>query len=62
MYAIRSYYEQYEDGGLYEGTFKDGKQNGHGRYLLPSGYEYEGDWVMGEIAGQGRAHFSYNFV
>ena len=37
--------KQYDDGGIYEGTFKDGKQHGKGTYRLPNGYEYEGDWV-----------------
>ena len=31
--------KQYEDGGVYEGTFKDGKQDGIGTYRLPNGYE-----------------------
>ena len=51
--------KQYDDGGIYEGTFKDGKQHGTGNYRLPSGYEYNGEWVDGEIKGQGeigRAH------
>lgn len=34
--------KQYDDGGLYKGTFTDGKQDGYGSYKLPSGYEYEG--------------------
>ena len=49
---------EYENGGVYEGTFKDGKQDGHGTYRLPNGYEYTGDWVDGEIRGQGESHFS----
>ena len=47
--------KQYDDGGVYEGTFKDGKQHGSGTYRLPNGYDYSGDWVEGEIRGQGRA-------
>ena len=31
--------KQYEDGGIYEGTFKDGLQHGTGTYTLPNGYE-----------------------
>jgi hypothetical protein len=31
--------KQYEDGGVYEGTFKDGLQHGTGTYRLPNGYE-----------------------
>ena len=29
--------KQYEDGGFYEGTFKNGRQHGQGTYSLPSG-------------------------
>ena len=46
---------QYSDGGIYEGTFKNGKQDGHGTYKLPNGYEYSGEWVDGKIEGQGTA-------
>ena len=27
--------KQYDDGGIYEGTFKDGLQHGTGTYTLP---------------------------
>src|SRR5690606_40843942 len=47
--------KQYDDGGVYEGTVRNGRQHGRGSYSLPSGYRYEGDWVDGEIRGQGRA-------
>ena len=49
--------KQYEDGGVYEGTFRNGRQHGQGSYTLPSGYRYEGDWVDGQIVGQGRATY-----
>ena len=49
--------KQYEDGGFYEGTFKNGRQHGQGTYTLPSGYEYIGSWENGEISGQGLAKF-----
>ena len=49
--------KEYETGGIYEGTFKDGKQHGQGTYKLPNGYEYTGDWVEGEITGHGVARF-----
>lgn len=49
--------KQYDDGGVYEGTFRNGRQHGQGSYELPGGYRYEGDWVEGEIQGQGRASF-----
>ena len=49
--------KQYDDGGVYEGEFLNGKQNGTGTYRLPNGYEYTGDWVDGEIRGKGTARF-----
>ena len=49
--------KQYDDGGVYEGTFRNGRQHGRGSYALPSGYRYEGDWVDGEILGQGKATY-----
>ena len=49
--------KQYDDGGVYEGTFRNGRQHGRGTYRLPSGYEYSGDWVEGQILGQGVAKF-----
>ena len=30
--------KQYDDGGVYEGTFREGKQHGTGTYRLPNGY------------------------
>ena len=49
--------KQYDDGGVYEGTFRGGLQHGEGSYKLPNGYEYAGEWVDGEIKGQGVARF-----
>ena len=49
--------KQYEDGGIYEGQFLNGRQHGQGTYRLPNGYEYVGEWFEGEIRGQGRATF-----
>ena len=43
--------KQYDDGGIYEGTFKNGLQHGTGTYALPNGYEYTGEWAEGEIRG-----------
>ena len=31
--------KQYENGGVYEGTFKNGLQHGKGSYTLPNGFE-----------------------
>ncbi|MDE3120396.1 MAG: 2-isopropylmalate synthase, partial [Paracoccaceae bacterium] len=41
--------KQYDNGGVYKGTFKDGKQDGTGTYTMPNGYTYTGDWVMGQM-------------
>ena len=49
--------KQYDDGSVYEGTFKDGRQHGTGTYKLPSGFEYTGEWVDGEITGTGTARY-----
>ncbi len=49
--------KQYDDGGVYEGTFKNGLQHGRGTYRLPNGYEYTGEWIEGEIRGQGIARY-----
>lgn len=49
--------KQYDDGSVYEGTFRNGLQHGTGTYRLPNGYEYSGDWTDGEIRGEGRARF-----
>lgn len=49
--------KQYDDGSIYEGTFKDGVQHGTGTYQLPSGYQYSGAWVEGEICGTGVARY-----
>ena len=46
-----------DDGGVYEGTFRNGLQHGQGSYVLPNGYRYEGDWVEGQIMGRGCAEF-----
>jgi len=49
--------KRYADGGIYKGTFRHGQQHGTGTYTLPNGYEYTGEWVNGEIRGQGVARF-----
>jgi hypothetical protein len=49
--------KQYDDGSVYEGTFKNGRQDGTGTYTLPNGYSYTGAWVDGEIKGQGVARY-----
>ena len=49
--------KEYDNGGVYQGTFVDGRQHGQGSYRLPSGYAYEGEWIEGRIEGDGRATF-----
>lgn len=49
--------KQYDDGGIYKGTFRNGLQHGTGTYTRPNGYQYSGDWVDGEIRGKGFASF-----
>ena len=49
--------KQYDDGSVYEGTFKNGRQDGTGTYTLPNGYIYTGAWVDGQIKGQGTARY-----
>ena len=47
--------KEYDDGGVYEGSFQGGLQHGTGTYKLPNGYEYAGQWEQGEIKGEGVA-------
>ena len=41
--------KQYEDGGIYEGTFKAGKRQGTGTMRYASGEEASGDWDNGAL-------------
>ncbi|XP_045155159.1 MORN repeat-containing protein 1 [Echinops telfairi] len=41
----------------YEGDWKGGRQHGHGKLLFKDGSYYEGDFVDGEITGEGRRHW-----
>ena len=49
--------KQFDNGGVYEGSFRNGLQHGTGTFRMPNGYEYTGDWVDGQIIGQGVARF-----
>ncbi|XP_049631293.1 MORN repeat-containing protein 1 isoform X2 [Suncus etruscus] len=40
----------------YEGEWKGGKKHGRGKLLSKDGSYYEGDFVAGEIVGEGRRH------
>jgi antitoxin component YwqK of YwqJK toxin-antitoxin module len=35
----------FADGGIYEGTWKDGLRHGHGKQWYKDGRIYEGNWV-----------------
>ena len=48
---------KYSDGSFYEGTLENGQKNGQGAYTMPTGYTYEGQWLNGEISGQGIAKY-----
>ena len=41
------------DGGCYEGEYKDGKYHGQGTETWSDGYKYEGEWKNGKRNGQG---------
>ena len=34
--------KQYDEGSVYEGSFKNGLRNGLGKYTMPDGFTYEG--------------------
>ncbi|KAM3920920.1 MORN repeat-containing protein 1 [Leptodactylus fuscus] len=42
----------------YEGEWKDGKKHGHGKLLFRDGSYYEGEFVRGEITGNGRRYWA----
>ena len=42
-----------KDRNLYEGTFKDGNYDGHGKLCFGNGQVYEGDWVKDQKTGYG---------
>lgn len=54
--------KQYDDGSIYQGTFRDGKPHGIGSFRLTNGYEYVGDWVDGVITGMGEARYANGAV
>ena len=41
------------DGGCYEGEYKDGKYHGQGTETWSDGNKYEGEWKDGVKYGQG---------
>ncbi len=46
------------DGSMYEGYWRDNKQNGAGRLIYYSGDVYEGQWVNDKAHGHG----VYSFI
>lgn len=44
----------YDDGSVYEGTFKDGERHGSGTYTFASGSVYTGSWSEGKMHGNGK--------
>ncbi|XP_040591033.1 MORN repeat-containing protein 1 isoform X2 [Mesocricetus auratus] len=44
----------------YEGEWKGGKLHGHGKLLLKDGSYYEGEFVDGEITGEGYQHWAWS--
>ncbi|ELV14238.1 MORN repeat-containing protein 1 [Tupaia chinensis] len=42
----------------YEGEWRGGKKHGHGKLLFKDGSYYEGDFVDGEITGEGCRHWA----
>ena len=49
--------KQYDDGSIYEGTFKNGVRHGLATYTSPNGFTYTGYWIDGEIEGRGKAKY-----
>ena len=43
----------YEDGSVFNGIFKNGVKNGEGFIEFPDGKKYFGNWVNGELYGNG---------
>ena len=48
----------WEDGGPYEGEYKDGLQHGTGKSVYPDGANYIGEWVQGNIQGHGNMSYA----
>ncbi|XP_040843519.1 MORN repeat-containing protein 1 [Ochotona curzoniae] len=44
----------------YEGEWKGGKEHGRGKLLFKDGSYYEGDFVDGEILGEGRRYWAWS--
>ena len=44
-------------GSVYEGKWKDGKQEGAGLYAFADGRTYDGQWVNGQMHGRGKFQY-----
>ncbi|XP_021511168.2 MORN repeat-containing protein 1 isoform X1 [Meriones unguiculatus] len=44
----------------YEGEWKGGKKHGHGKLLFKDGSYYEGEFMDGEITGEGYQHWAWS--
>ena len=52
----------HEDGGSYEGQWRDGQPEGHGCSVASDGTVYEGEWRQGQRHGRGRMAFASGAV
>lgn len=43
-----------QQGGQYNGEWKDSQRHGTGKFTYPNGDWYEGDWLEGKATGQGK--------
>ena len=55
-------HKKYEDGGEYEGEFKNGKENGFGIKKGKDGQIYEGEFLDGMKEGKGKLTYPNGFV
>lgn len=49
---------QFNSGGKYQGSFRNGKMHGSGTHISRSGNRYEGTWYYGKRQGKGIMNFS----
>ena len=50
----------YQDGGMYEGEWRDNKMHGKGKLFYQSGrLAYDGQWLNDQFSGQGCLHNEY---
>lgn len=53
IYKTSVGYMQYINGEKYEGSWKNGHKNGHGKWYYLNGSYFDGDWVENVICGKG---------